>query len=551
MGRLSLMRLKLKVQILLATFILVVVPVAVVGIWVNHHVDVNLRRQAQEDIEQESKNVSLILEHLLLMDKQSLLVAAAQDDWGDPNARQVFLSNLKYSSVGWSNVRYWDSQTGKLLASVPPVSGEVPSVKGKSWFMQSLAQQGVSLGNMAETATWTRKGFIFYVAVSDEKRNTVGVLSALLLPEDMRQELERMLSLPSNMEIWLVSPDNQFVLDPHTYPGEPESYNSTFLEQLQRTNLVSERSLPISGWKLVVARDESTALADARKLSRGIGVITVGILALALILALGFGRSLLGPLTRLMGNIRTISQGYSIADLPALPKRHDELGELAEAFRAMADKTEEYSRDVILALVAALETRDSYTKSHSERVALYAQMLARRLEVEPVMRENILRAGLLHDVGKIGVPEGILNKPGALSAEEWAIMRSHPRQSYEILKEVPFYLETGIAEVALQHHERWDGRGYPQALAGEQIRLEARILAVADAFDAMTSHRVYRKELSLEKAIEELERGAGQQFAPDCVQAFLSIPTEELKLGLNISLNDYIRSLHRGGQRVS
>lgn len=188
-----------------------------------------------------------------------------------------------------------------------------------------------------------------------------------------------------------------------------------------------------------------------------------------------------------------------------------------------------------------MEARDPYTKHHSERVSLYAELLARELGFDPVRRANIVRAGVLHDIGKIGVPEGILNKPGALTAEELAIMRDHARQSYEIVKEIPFYADIGIDQVILQHHEQWDGNGYPLGLAGEEILPEARILAIADAFDAMTSNRVYRKTLSLEEAFDELVKGSGRQFDPEFARVFLAIPVEELRRCLGVTLKTYRR----------
>lgn len=545
------LHLKLKAKMLLAVLCLVVIPIAIGGIAVNQGVRSSLRRQAQNDIEQVAENSSLVFTHLFLMRQESLLLMAAQDDWSDNQARQAHLDSLKHSSDGWSHVEYWDAQTGQLLASAPTIERTVPPVKDERWFVQSLGSKGSERQNFAKTVTWTREGFLLAAPISDEQGKIVGVLSAVLPLNGLHQALETMLSLPSQTTFWVITPNNQLILNAHPNPTEQTTYTPTFLEHLKLTNLVTVHSLPLSGWQLLVARDDNSTFVKARQLTLEIGEITVAILIIAFFFALRFVQGMLTPLNQLIRNIRAISEGYSITDLPELPKRYDELGEVAEAFHTLAGQTEEYSREVIQALVAALETRDSYTKRHSERVALYAQLLAQQLEVDPVTRENVLRAGLLHDIGKIGVPESILNKPGALDDEEWRIMRSHPLLSYEILREVPFYTKTGIDEVVLQHHERWDGRGYPKGLAGNQICLEARILAITDAFDAMTSQRVYRKELSIEQALEELKRGAGQQFDPVSVMAFLEIPVEDLRCGLEISLNDYIRGLHREQKRVS
>jgi len=176
---------------------------------------------------------------------------------------------------------------------------------------------------------------------------------------------------------------------------------------------------------------------------------------------------------------------------------------------------------IIRALVSALELKDSHTRGHSESVTRYAVALAKKLKLFPQEIESIEVAAILHDVGKIGVQESILNKPGKLNNEEWKEMKRHPEFSYKILKEVNFPWE--IKPVIYAHHERYNGKGYPARLKGEKIPLGARILAVADTFAAMTSDRAYRKGLSKEMAIEELKRVAGTQLDPELVKVFVEM----------------------------
>ena len=176
---------------------------------------------------------------------------------------------------------------------------------------------------------------------------------------------------------------------------------------------------------------------------------------------------------------------------------------------------------IIRALVSALELKDSHTRGHSESVTRYAVALAKKLKLFPQEIESIEVAAILHDVGKIGVQESILNKPGKLNDEEWKEMKRHPEFSYKILKEVNFPWE--IKPVIYAHHERYNGKGYPARLKGEKIPLGARILAVADTFAAMTSDRAYRKGLSKEMAIEELKRVAGTQLDPELVKVFVEM----------------------------
>lgn len=176
--------------------------------------------------------------------------------------------------------------------------------------------------------------------------------------------------------------------------------------------------------------------------------------------------------------------------------------------------------DVLQGLVIAVDTKDRYTKRHSEDVARYATFLAERLGLDTSLRETIQVAGLLHDVGKIGIPDAVLRKPGRLTAEEFDAFRQHVAVGEAIVRNVPNVelIRAGIR----YHHERWDGRGYLDGLEGETIPLIGRILAVADAFSAMTTTRPYRKALPLEEALKRLGDAAGNQLEEDLVAAFIN-----------------------------
>ncbi|HEX8459446.1 MAG TPA: HD domain-containing phosphohydrolase [Pyrinomonadaceae bacterium] len=200
--------------------------------------------------------------------------------------------------------------------------------------------------------------------------------------------------------------------------------------------------------------------------------------------------------------------------------------ELAAALASLEDAY----RTTLKALAAALETRDTDTHGHSERVVSFSLRLGRELTLSEEDLRSLEFGALLHDIGKIGIPDVILRKPAALTEEEWLTMRQHPALGQQILRGIEF-LE-GAARVVAQHHEKWDGTGYPQGLRGAEIDLNARIFAVADAFDAMVSNRVYRAGKPYAAAAEELERHAGRQFDPEVVAAFGRIPPadwEELR----------------------
>jgi response regulator RpfG family c-di-GMP phosphodiesterase len=195
--------------------------------------------------------------------------------------------------------------------------------------------------------------------------------------------------------------------------------------------------------------------------------------------------------------------------------------ELDGALRSLGDAY----RTTLRALTAALEARDSETHGHSERVVNFSLRLGQELGLNAEQMRSLEFGSLLHDIGKIGVPDAILRKPAKLTEEEWVRMREHPVHGQKILRGIEF-LE-GAARVVGQHHEKWDGTGYPLGLRGAQIDLNARIFAVADAFDAITSDRVYRAGRSYEEALVELDTYAARQFDPRVVEAFRRVPREE------------------------
>ncbi len=189
-----------------------------------------------------------------------------------------------------------------------------------------------------------------------------------------------------------------------------------------------------------------------------------------------------------------------------------------ERMKLVDDLSISYDR-TLSALVAALDARDKETEGHSKRVVAYTLALARAMGLPEDQLQDIARGALLHDIGKIGVPDGILHKPGKLSDEEWAIIRKHPEWGKQILEGIPFLEEP--AEMVYSHHERWDGKGYPDGISGTDIPIGARLFAVVDAFDAITSDRPYREASSYTVAREEVEHGRGRQFDPAIVEAFM------------------------------
>jgi putative two-component system response regulator len=179
----------------------------------------------------------------------------------------------------------------------------------------------------------------------------------------------------------------------------------------------------------------------------------------------------------------------------------------------------------VRAMGLAVESRDPYTSGHQQRVAVLSSTIAQEMELPKNQIEGIRLAGLIHDLGKITVPAGILSKPTRLADYEFALIRTHPQVGYDILKEIEF--PWPIAHMVYQHHERMDGSGYPQGLKGEAILLEARILAVADVVEAMASHRPYRPAVGLENALAEIAAHVGKLYDPEAVHACLRLFREK------------------------
>jgi len=185
------------------------------------------------------------------------------------------------------------------------------------------------------------------------------------------------------------------------------------------------------------------------------------------------------------------------------------------------------------ALTAVISAHDHSTSTHAQHMVQLVEDTARLLRRSEEEIYLLRLATVLHDIGKIGIPDTILHKPGALTEEEWATMRRHPKIGQEILRQAGGVFER-LSQIVVAHHERWDGRGYPYGLAKEAIPLSARILAVADSFDAMTSLRPYRQPMSVIKARDELQRCAGSQFDPHIVEALLRVIDERQEVQLRV-----------------
>ncbi len=251
------------------------------------------------------------------------------------------------------------------------------------------------------------------------------------------------------------------------------------------------------------------------------------VIALALLLVIMIGMNLANtitrPLTKLVAASQTVANGN--LDVQVEADSNDEIALLANSFNKMiaslresrADMLEAYDRS-LEGWSKALELRDKETEGHTNRVASLTVELAKRLDIQGEDLVHIKHGAIIHDLGKMAIPDHILHKPGPLNDEEWEIMKQHPAFAYEMLKDIKF-LKPAL-EIPYYHHEHWDGSGYPHGLAGKDIPLAARIFAVVDSWDALTNDRAYRKKITCRNAIDILEINAGIIYDPDIVKAF-------------------------------
>jgi HD-GYP domain-containing protein (c-di-GMP phosphodiesterase class II) len=285
-------------------------------------------------------------------------------------------------------------------------------------------------------------------------------------------------------------------------------------------------------WAVVTARDQDTAFAAMKSMARRTVLIALATGLVAMLAGGLLARRITSPLRNLAEVTTAVAGGDFARRVPA--RSRNEFGQLAENFNTMAIEVERYVLslrhalqenqellvDSIRALAAAIDAKSPYTRGHSERVSEYAVAIARQLGLDEGDQKKLEISALLHDVGKIGIDDAILVKPDTLTEQEFAQMRAHPLKGSAIVS--PIKRLRDMLPGIRSHHENWSGGGYPDGLSGEEIPLVARIIAAADVFDAMTTHRPYQTAMSLEYVFTRMRELAGARLDPSVVDAFLA-----------------------------
>jgi HD-GYP domain-containing protein (c-di-GMP phosphodiesterase class II) len=283
-------------------------------------------------------------------------------------------------------------------------------------------------------------------------------------------------------------------------------------------------------WGVVVQKPEKVAYASVSKMVRAtITWISIALIV-AILAAIVFASGIAGPVRALAERTREIANGNYHQRIEL--KTHNEIGELAENFNSMSGAIETAIEQLrkaahenhllfinsVRMLAAAIDAKDPYTRGHSERVARYSIGIGKNIGLSEQEMRNLRISALLHDVGKIGIDDRILRKPGALSEDEFEVMKGHPVKGAVIMSGVAQLID--IIPGMKYHHEKWSGGGYPDGLTAEEIPMQARIVAIADTFDAMTTNRPYQKAMELNYVVEKIKSFAGTRFDPRVVEAF-------------------------------
>src|SRR5260370_1006644 len=299
-------------------------------------------------------------------------------------------------------------------------------------------------------------------------------------------------------------------------------------------------------WGVVVQKPEAVAYASVDKMVRATMEWTSIALVLAIIVATIFASNIARPVRALVERTREIAAGNYQKRVEVTAR--NEIGELGDNFNVMsgaiersieqlkkaANENHQLFINSVRMLAAAIDAKDPYTRGHSERVARYSIGIGKNLNLPEKEMRNLRISALLHDVGKIGIDDRILRKPGALSDEEFEVMKGHPVKGAAIMSGVAQLID--IVPGMKYHHEKWGGGGYPDNLDGEQIPMQARIVAIADTFDGMTTNRPYQKAMGLGYVVEKIQSVAGTRFAPRVVHAFFTA----VKRG-EISIDEQVR----------
>jgi len=404
------------------------------------------------------------------------------------------------------------------------------------------------IGGVRHVSPVNQPGVVIAVPVIDDDQ-VLGVVEALV---SLRRIVERLRDEGrGDVTAFVVARSGRVLLhsEPSIYVQRPEYSRHRIVQEFMKApvRLTESYEDTVTGnrtkmlgtvapvgqpdWGVVVEKQQSKAFASVDKMIRRTMEWGAIALLLAAVMAMLFAAGISRPIRALAERTREIARGNYSQRVDI--KSRNEIGDLAANFNVMSGEIEKSVEQLkkaahenhllfinsVRMLAAAIDAKDPYTRGHSERVARYAIAIGKNMTLPAKEMNNLRISALLHDVGKIGIDDRILRKPGALSDEEFEIMKGHPEKGAAIMSGVAQLID--IIPGMKYHHEKWAGGGYPDGLTGEEIPVQARIVAIADTFDAMTTNRPYQKAMELAYVIEKIKSFAGTRFDPRVVDAFV------------------------------
>lgn len=457
---------------------------------------------------------------------QPKIVSAIPDNFAD-----VFQqwNGLTRSSLDIAWIYYALESDGSIFIS--PIDKTMPSeydARSRDWYKSALMGKGKVIWTEPYMDAGNSRKILQTISKAVYKDEKLKGVIGLDIELQKFTEIINGLKYSQKSEIYLLNNQNKIlahnlqsdsVINYSVLNQRSNKATSELIQIKEDKYVLSVVPLKINGWRLV-GISKTQIDSELEQIRSRILVIMIFMSLIALFIAMQLSNNILKPLNALMEKTKSISSGSF--NLKTDVHSKNEFGALSNSFDKLLFELNENYVSTVKVLANAIEASDEYTRGHCDRVGRISSHIAEQLVLSNEQYENLKFACILHDVGKIGIPSEILNKPEKLTMQEFELIKTHPVIGYEMIKDVKFLNEA--ADILLQHHERIDGRGYPNGLLDQDIRIEAKILCVADAYDAMTSVRVYRKSpLTKEQVKEELIKNKGIQLDADLVDIMIKL----------------------------
>lgn len=527
---------------------------------ISHVFLIGINREAMETLEKKYQSRSAVsiatdIQNLYSNNRQQLAKIA-----GSMRSLQKALGTDPFLSANDWMGDYITSDSDLIAVRALNTSGQgaeaVPTDLPAAVLAEMTQARDVALAGQSSTGrvldlTQTHPVLVMSVPVLDQSKKVIGAIVGLV---SLRRIVDRIREEgKGGVTAFVVDSEGRVIIhsEPSVQVAHPNVSNLKIVDDFKRapapvrltesyvdaqsgggTRVIGTVAPAASNLAVIVQKPEATAFASVDQMVSATIQWSAIALILAIIAAIFFASGIARPIRALAQRSHEIAQGNYQQRVEL--KTQNEIGELADNFNTMSESIEHAVEQLkkaaqenhllflnsVRMLAAAIDAKDPYTRGHSERVARYSIAIGKNLQLPQKEMLNLRISALLHDVGKIGIDDRILRKPGALSDEEFEIMKGHPAKGAAIMSGVAQLID--IIPGMKYHHEKWSGGGYPEGLEGEQIPMQARIVAIADTFDAMTTNRPYQKAMEIGYVVEKIKSFGGTRFDPRVVEAFVN-----------------------------